>query len=93
MAEDSLFMTQTMARIQEDQGCWADAAEIYRHLLNQDPQNPELRAGLRRAKSHLAARDETGEKKLAQVFEQWLDLLLLQRRALGLKRLELRLKR
>ena len=86
MSDDPLFMTLTMAQIQENQGRWAEAAKIYRHLLQQDPRNTTLQAGLQRARLQLAESSPSAPENLVQLLDQWLELLSLHRQTRDLRR-------
>jgi len=46
---DTTFYTGTMARVHATQGNWQQAAEIYRYLLDQDPDREDLAAALAEA--------------------------------------------
>ena len=93
MSNDTLFMTRTMARIQEDQGQWEKAAEIYRHLLKQTPDDNDLQTELARAEAHLEKDPLPTPGPMVQLFEQYLEMLLRQRRIAKLQRLKGRLNR
>lgn len=43
---DTTFYTVTMARVYADQGHYAQAARIYRHLLDQTPDREDLKKAL-----------------------------------------------
>lgn len=43
---DTTFYTVTMARVHADQGHYAEAARIYRHLLDQTPDREDLKQAL-----------------------------------------------
>ena len=46
MGKETDFYTATMARVYSEQGHWHKAAEIYRHLLAQEPVREDYLAAL-----------------------------------------------
>jgi len=92
MSEDAHYLTLTMARIQEDQENWSQAADIYRHLLKNDPGDENLQTGLMRAESKISPADGPDSEALVHDFEQWLEMILRQKKISQLKRLQAHLK-
>jgi len=72
MSSQAPFATATMAGIFVDQGRYAEAAEIYRLLLERDPQRPDLTEALAKART-LAL----GQRRqaLAGLFADWFHLM------------------
>jgi tetratricopeptide (TPR) repeat protein len=85
MRNDSIYKTRTMARIQEEQGRWAEAEEIYRHLLKQDPRNDELITGLARVQSRMNPLVQGTPERMVDLLDHWLELLLIHEKSIRLK--------
>ncbi len=85
MTGRTIFFTQTMARVHAKQGNLEQAAEIYRYLIEQEPQRDDLG-------SELAAIDnqilETAPDHLAMLFEEWFELAFSLNRIQKLRKLE-----
>ena len=92
MSDKAPYKTLTMARIQEDQENWSQAAVIYRHLLQNDPADENIQAALVRVESKMRTDPESKPDGLVQDFERWLDLVLRQKKISQLKRLQAYLK-
>lgn len=73
MSKDDVFYTRTMAKVYADQGNLLKAAEIYRYLLEGEPERPDLRDALSEIEKKL---NETSPDNLAKLFNGWIDLLL-----------------
>jgi len=65
------FYTKTMAKVYADQGYFAKAAEIYRHLLKQDPERQDIVEALAEIEIKLS---EKASDKLVLLFGEWIDL-------------------
>ena len=74
MNADSEFYTFTMAKIYTDQGHFAKAEAIYRHLLKNDPHNQILTEALENVVSRRAVRVSKKGEDLAPLFKNWLEL-------------------
>ncbi len=85
MAEEQEFETETMAGIYANQGHYGKAIEIYRRLLEQDPDRTDLKDKLRRIESKKKYEDEN---RLAEKFSEWLDLLMKRKKLEALKQLK-----
>ena len=73
MTDDKIFYTKTMARIHADQRHFTKAAEIYQHLLKQDPERQDIieaLAGLESLKFQKRIED------LVPLIEKWTRLVL-----------------
>ena len=77
---DTTFYTVTMAKVYADQGRYEAAARIYRYLLDQTPDRPDLQQAL---EAVLAKLPETPRqwKDVSTLVERWVGLML-RRKAL-----------
>jgi tetratricopeptide (TPR) repeat protein len=91
MNEDKTFYTGTMAKLLADQGKIEEAAKIYRYLLEQSPDNPELRQALEKISHRLPDLPEHWER-ITPLIEQWGKLILKQKELLRLQGLRLKKK-
>ena len=73
MSKDDVFYTRTMAKVYADQGNLLKASEIYRYLLEGEPERPDLRDALSEIEKKL---NETSPDDLVKLFNGWIDLLL-----------------
>ncbi len=85
MAEEQEFETETMAGIYANQGHYGKAIEIYRRLLEQDPDRMDLKDKLLRIESKKKYEDEN---RLADKISEWLDLLMKRKKLEALKQLK-----
>ena len=83
--------TATLARVFAEQGHWEKAAEIYRNLLQHDPQREDLQRALAEAETGMRTAGRTSSQELASLFGEWIDLLLQYDRLRKLRRLRARL--
>jgi cytochrome c-type biogenesis protein CcmH/NrfG len=83
--------TATLARVFAEQGHWGKAAEIYRNLLQHDPQREDLKRALAEAETGMRAAERTSSQELAGLFREWIDLMLQCDRMRKLRRLKARL--
>lgn len=74
MTPASHFYTATMARLYADQGYWRKAAEIYRHLLAQDPHRQDLHSALAVVEERIAGQDKPNLKELSLLVNEWIAL-------------------
>ncbi len=75
MTEDKTFYTVTMARVYADQGKYAEAARIYRYLLDQTPDRSDLRQALAAATSMLPA-TPSDWNDVSDLIERWVRLMI-----------------
>lgn len=73
MSKDDLFYTRTMAKVYIDQGNLLKAAEIYRYLLESEPERRDLKDELSEIEKKL---NEKSPDDLTRLFNRWMDLLL-----------------
>ena len=81
---DVEIYTVTMARVYEGQGYLGKAADIYRHLLAQNPGNELLSTSLTRVEE-LLYKDNPRGQQTRQLLGQWIRLLLRYRNLCKLK--------
>ena len=73
MSKDDVFYTRTMAKVYADQGNLSKAAEIYRYLLECEPERQDLMDSLSEIERKL---NEESPDDLIKLFNRWIDLLL-----------------
>ena len=73
MSKDDVFYTRTMAKVYADQGNLLKAAEIYRYLLECEPERRDLKDALSEIEKKL---NEKSPDDLITLFNRWMDLLL-----------------
>ena len=77
--------TLELARLYEKQARYQKALESYQELLKQSPSSGELAHAVGRVKPLVRQeRLAASKKRLAGLFNQWVDLLVLQQRMDGL---------
>jgi len=89
LISDDIFYTKTMAKVYADQGKLGKAAEIYKYLLNEEPERQDLIDALAEIDKKRYEKDPEG---LSQLFSTWIDLLLVYNRLQKLKKLKRLLK-
>lgn len=85
MEKTPSIYTPTMARVLEKQGKDAEALRIYRHLLSSNSKRTDLVNARNRLEARLKSKPRN---RLINLFEEWIDLLLLQERIRILESLE-----
>ena len=85
MITDDIFYTKTMAEVYADQGQLDKAAEIYRYLLNEEPERQDLIDALAEIDKKRCEKDPEG---LSQLLGTWIDLLLVHNRLQKLNKLK-----
>ena len=94
MADNHIaFYTKTMAKVYADQGHWDKAAEIYRHLLKQEPERQDLVDALRETEKIIGDLREKNQETLTVLFAEWIELLLDQDKIRKLKTLRSLMKK
>ncbi len=76
MEKETDFYTATMAKVYSEQGHWNKAAEIYRHLLVQEPERDDYLAALARVERKAKQKRNESPEDLAALFHQWFNLML-----------------
>jgi hypothetical protein len=74
LTKDDVFYTRTMAKVYTDQGNLLKAAEIYKYLLEREPESRELMDALSAIEKKL---DEKSPDDLINLFNRWIELLLM----------------
>jgi hypothetical protein len=74
LIENDVFYTRTMAKVYVNQGNLKKAESIYKYLLDQEPGQPELMEALSDIEKQ--QRDRLSGDMM-DLFNQWIDLLLL----------------
>jgi len=88
MSEDSPIRTATMARIYADQGHYEKAADIYRYLLQRQPQRPDLVEALAAVEAKGSQNRAEPRRDLAALFSEWIRLVLRLRQLRFLEQLQ-----
>ena len=83
--------TETMAKVYADQGHWAKAVEIYRRLVQTEPQRQDLVDALEHARQKIEVKSDTRPAELVPLFREWIELLLQQEKLEKLKKLRSKL--
>lgn len=90
MEEDYPHGTVTLARLFAAQGHWEKAVNIYRRLLEREPERPDIVQALADAEDHVKAAGRKRPGDMDALFGQWIDLLLKYDRLRKLKRIKRR---
>jgi len=88
MEKETDFYTATMARVYADQGYWEKAAEIYRHLLKNEPERNDYLEALAEAERKIISSGKKPFEDLAPLFHQWFDLMLRYKNLQKLRKLK-----
>ena len=91
MSQDVDIYTETMAGVYADQGHWAKAVEIYRHLVELEPQRQDLFDALEHARQKMGEHPDTSPEDLVPLFRQWIELLLQKEKLERLRKLRRKL--
>jgi hypothetical protein len=65
-----------MAKVYADQGHFKKAAEIYRYLLDKEPENLVLKDALSEMEAVLEKESQQEKKNLVPLFREWITLSL-----------------
>ena len=93
MSQAMDIYTETMAKVYADQGHWAKAVEIYRHLLATEPKRVELASGLAEAENRMNAMRRKTPEQLVPLIREWIELLFKYEALQKLNRLKRGVKR
>ena len=88
MEPETDFYTATMAKVYADQGYWEKAAEIYRHLLKQEPERNDYLEALAEAERKIISSGKKPSENLVRLFHQWFDLMLKYKNLQKLRKLK-----
>jgi len=83
--------TETMAKVYADQGHWAKAAEIYRYLVQLEPQRTDLADALAEAQRKMDEKAVKKPEQLVPLLQEWIELLLQHEKLQKLKKLRSKL--
>ncbi len=75
MSKDPAIFTQTMAKVFTQQGHYDKAKEIYRYLLKDNPNQPELVRGLEEVEKLSCEQTKGYVKELSQLVSEWIELM------------------
>jgi outer membrane protein assembly factor BamD (BamD/ComL family) len=67
--------TLTMARLYAEQGYLRKAAELYRQLIEQQPERSDLRDALAQVQRQIERQPVPSKKELILMFREWIDLM------------------
>ena len=91
MSQDVDIYTETMAKVYADQGHWAKAVEIYRHLVELEPERQDLLDALEHAREKMKEFTHASPEQLVPLFRKWIKLLLQQEKLEKLRKLRSKL--
>ena len=77
---DTEFYTATMANVYAKQGHLGRAAEIYRHLLEREPDRMAFKEALSDIEERLSIEGPKSDSDLIPLCRKWIQLLLRYRR-------------
>ena len=87
MIKNTLFYTETMAKIFSDQGNLEKAADVYRYLLESDPDRKDIFDKLFWINEQIANKKRKSPDHLISLFREWINLALKYNNLQKLKRL------
>ena len=85
MEKETDFYTATMAKVYTEQGHWDKAAEIYRHLLAQEPERDDYLQALAEVEKKATQKRQKSLEDLDGLFHQWFDLMFKYKNLLKLR--------
>jgi len=91
MDKDSPQGTVTLARVFAEQGYWEKSVEIYRNLLQQNPNRQDLVQALAEAEAAMRTSAPTPSRALVALFQEWIDLMLKYEQLRKLRRFKARM--
>ena len=74
MTPARMFYTATMAKVHADQGNLKKAIEIYRYLLEKEPERQDLKIALTESEKRWRAQMIKGAEGLVPLVGEWIDL-------------------
>ena len=80
------FYTHTMAQVYTQQGHYDKAAEIYRYLLDREPERRDIQEALADIEEKIGEGRGGSDRNLIPLFRQWIDLAMRYNRLLRLKK-------
>jgi len=85
LIENEIFYTKTMAKVYYDQGKFDESAKIYKYLLKREPDRHDFIEALSEVEKKRFINNLEG---LAELFNRWVDLLLIYNGMQKLKQLK-----
>ena len=76
MTKDIGIYTETMAKVYATQGHWKKAAEIYRHLLSEEPARKQIADALAEAENRMLRDSPKDPGQLVPLFREWIQLMI-----------------
>ncbi|HUT43377.1 MAG TPA: hypothetical protein VMW95_03490, partial [Desulfobacterales bacterium] len=92
MIQDNDFKTATMARVYSSQGHYKKSAEIYKYLLECEPDRQDFARALAGVEKKLHEKTKGSNEGLATLFSTWVDLILRYKRIRYLRKIKGKLK-
>jgi hypothetical protein len=86
--ENTEFYTATMARLYAQQGHLEKAAEIYRYLLEREPDHKDIAAALSDVEHELSKEKPVSEQTLVTLFCNWTHLISCHNRLKRFKKIK-----
>ena len=80
--------TVTMAKLFTSQGYHDKAAEVYRYLLEKEPERRDLQDALAAVEAKTAVADPSSEQRLGELIGQWIELVIRYNRLKHLKKIQ-----
>ncbi len=80
MSPSSRFFTATMAKLYADQGYLRKAVQIYRHLVQQEPEREDLHRDLAALEEKIRQQPHPSAKELGLLMRDWADLIRKQQK-------------
>ena len=82
------FYTATLAKVYAKQGYLEKAAEIYRSLLEREPNRPDLIDALSEIEKQNLKKSKRDAKSLVPIFSRWIELIIRYDKLQKLKKLK-----
>ena len=86
--EDTQFYTATMAQVYAEQGHTEKAIEIYRYILQREPERNDIADALKKIEEKLSNETPATDKRLLRLFHEWITLMLTDTRLKSLKKIK-----
>jgi hypothetical protein len=86
--EDTEFYTATMAKVYADQGHTQKALEIYRYILEQDPERSDVAEAISKIEEALFQASVSTDERLLGLFQEWISLMMTHARLTLLKKIK-----
>jgi pentatricopeptide repeat protein len=86
--KDTEFYTATMAEVYARQGHFEKAVEIYRYLLEREPNRKDIIEALAEIEEKIGTKGAKKDRDLVPLFRKWLQLILEYNRLQKLKKFQ-----